>query len=35
VRELLAERYPDDEATGYAVGELRGGISVRLALAAE
>ncbi len=29
---LLAERYPEDEAVGYAAGDLRGGISVRLAL---
>jgi hypothetical protein len=27
---ILAERYPDDAATGYAVGDLRGAISVRL-----
>lgn len=30
VRELLAKRYPSDQATGYAVGDLRGMISVRV-----
>lgn len=30
VRELLSERYPQDEAVGYQVGDLRGAISVRL-----
>lgn len=30
VRELLSERYPQDEAVGYRVGDLRGAISVRL-----
>lgn len=30
VRELLAQRYPSDQATGYAVGDLRGIISVRV-----
>ncbi len=34
VRALLAERYPADEATGYAAGDLRGAISVRAPLAA-
>lgn len=33
VRELLAERYPDDAATGYRPGDLRGMISVRVPLA--
>lgn len=32
VRRLLAERYPGDEAVGYAAGDLRGAISVRLPL---
>lgn len=32
VRELLAERYPEDEAVGYAAGDLRGAISVRMEL---
>lgn len=32
VRELLAERYPDDEAVGYQAGDLRGAISVRMEL---
>lgn len=30
LRALLADRYPEDQATGYASGELRGAISVRL-----
>jgi hypothetical protein len=30
VRELLAARYPLDQATGYRVGDLRGMISVRI-----
>jgi hypothetical protein len=30
VRAVLAERYPDDKATGYQVGELRGAVSVRV-----
>jgi len=30
VRELLSERYPQDEAVGYRIGDLRGAISVRL-----
>jgi len=30
VLQVLASRYPDDQATGYAVGDLRGAISVRL-----
>ncbi len=30
VRELLADRYPTDEATGYEAGDLRGMISVRV-----
>lgn len=30
VRTILATRYPDDRATGYAVGELRGAISVQV-----
>lgn len=32
VRQILASRYPDDQATGYAVGDLRGAVSVRLTL---
>lgn len=32
VRELLSTRYPGDQATGYAVGELRGAVSVRASL---
>ena len=34
VRELLADRYPEDEAVGYEPGDLRGAISVRVELAA-
>jgi hypothetical protein len=30
VRRILAERYPDDRAVGYAAGQLRGAISVRV-----
>jgi len=32
VRSALAEHYPGDLATGYAAGEIRGGISLRRAL---
>lgn len=32
LRALLASRYPDDRATGYAAGDLRGAVSVRLPL---
>jgi hypothetical protein len=32
VRQVIVARYPEDQATGYAVGELRGAVSVRLAL---
>ncbi len=32
VRELLAERYPDDRAVGFEAGDLRGAISVRVTL---
>ena len=30
VRAMLATRYPDDRATGYAAGDLRGAISVQV-----
>jgi hypothetical protein len=30
VRQILAERYPGDRAVGYAAGQLRGAISVRV-----
>jgi hypothetical protein len=33
VRSVLARRYPHDQATGYAVGDLRGAVSVRIPLA--
>jgi hypothetical protein len=32
IQSVLAERYPDDAAVGYAVGDLRGVIAVRRAL---
>lgn len=32
VRAVLAKRYPEDRATGYAVGDLRGAVSVRVPL---
>ena len=32
-REELARRYPEDRATGYRVGDLRGAVSVRVPLA--
>ena len=32
VRSVLAERYPNDSAVGYAAGDLRGAISVRIPL---
>ncbi len=32
VTQVLATRYPDDRATGYRVGDLRGGITVRIPL---
>jgi hypothetical protein len=32
VMKALAERYPADRATGYAVGDLRGAVSVRIPL---
>jgi hypothetical protein len=32
VRGLIAARYPNDEATGYAEGDLRGAVSVTVAL---
>ncbi len=32
VRAILDQRYPDDQAVGYLTGDLRGAVSVRLAL---
>lgn len=32
VRQVLTERYPEDEATGYRAGDLRGAVSVRVPL---
>jgi len=32
VRQIIATRYPGDQATGYAVGELRGAVTARLTL---
>lgn len=34
VKKILAEKYPKDSATGYAAGDLRGAIAVRIPLAA-
>lgn len=31
IRRLLAERYPNDQATGYSEGDLRGAVAVRVA----
>jgi hypothetical protein len=35
VRAVLTERYPDDRAIGYHAGEIRGAISVKIALDGE
>src|SRR5574341_235972 len=35
VRAVLATRYPEDRATGYVAGDLRGAVSVRVPLPAE
>ena len=32
VKTILAEKYPEDRATGFLVGDLRGAISVKIAL---
>lgn len=32
VREAIKDRYPDDRATGYAIGDLRGAVSTRVPL---
>jgi hypothetical protein len=32
IRQLLAERYPEDQATGYRTGDVRGAISVKMRL---
>jgi hypothetical protein len=32
IKSILAERYPDDRATGFLVGDLRGAISVKVGL---
>lgn len=34
VKAIIAERYPTDQAVGYAAGDLRGAVSVRVALPA-
>jgi len=34
VREIIRSRYPDDRATGYALGNLRGAVSARVPLPA-
>jgi uncharacterized protein (UPF0264 family) len=35
VKAVLAEKYPDDRATGYDAGDVRGAISVKIALPVE
>jgi len=35
VKAILAEKYPDDQATGFLVGDVRGAISVKIALPAK
>jgi hypothetical protein len=35
VRALLRQRYPEDRATGYSAGDLRGAVSVRLEIPVE
>lgn len=32
VKAILAEKYPDDRATGYHTGDVRGAVSVKIAL---
>jgi hypothetical protein len=32
VKVILAEKYPDDHATGFLVGDVRGAISVKILL---
>jgi len=32
LREVISDRYPDDRATGYAIGDLRGAVSIRVSL---
>jgi hypothetical protein len=32
IKAMLAEKYPDDRATGFSVGDVRGTISVKIAL---
>jgi len=32
VKTILAEKYPEDRATGFLVGDLRGAISVKIFL---
>jgi hypothetical protein len=32
LREVIRDRYPDDRATGYAIGDLRGAVSIRVPL---
>jgi hypothetical protein len=32
VRAVLAREYPDDHATGFSVGDVRGAVSVRIPL---
>jgi hypothetical protein len=35
IHDVLAERYPDDQATGFRPGEIRGAVSVRIRLATD
>jgi hypothetical protein len=32
IKAILVEKYPDDRATGFLVGDIRGAISVKIAL---
>jgi len=32
VQAILAREYPDDRATGFSVGDVRGAVSVRIPL---
>jgi len=32
VNSLIAQKYPDDKATGYRTGDLRGAVSIKKAI---
>jgi hypothetical protein len=32
VKPILAEKYPEDRATGFLIGDLRGAVSVKIVL---